>query len=500
MNRNGTLVAAVCALGFFGLVGLWAVYSNFRIDVPSKHIAVLTKKTGEDLVNTEEIAPDATHKGIQIEVLAEGRYFYNPYTWDWKVLPMIEVPTGQLGVRIRMVGEDLPYGDIIAWEGNQKGIVPDVLRPGRYAINPHVEKVEFHEPVTVPAGYKGVVTLLAAPMPADPNQLLVAAGTRGVQEQTLAPGTYYANPYVTRINLVDCRSQRFNLGNDGDMGFPSKDGFWIKLDGIIEFRVKPDRASEVFVTYNDAVNGERVDEEIVKKIILPNARSFCRLRGSNHAGRDFIGGDTRIQFQEDFQVAMREACDKLGVEVIQALITRIKPPDAIASPIRDREVAEQTLDQYGHQIAQQESEKRLAIEKQLVKRNQALVEADREVVVVVTKAKEVQQVAITKANENLGVARFHLDAAKDEAAAVLARGTAEAKVIEFNNVAEAAGWKRAVAAFGGNGREYGKFVLYRKLAPGFRQIMANTKDSPIMKIFEDFRKTPDTQPAIGGDK
>ena len=146
MNRNGTLVAAVCALGFFGLVGLWAVYNNFRIDVPSKHIAVLTKKTGEDLVNTEEIAPDATHKGIQIEVLAEGRYFYNPYTWDWKVLPMIEVPTGQLGVRIRMVGEDLPYGDIIAWEGNQKGIVPDVLRPGRYAINPHVEKVEFHEP------------------------------------------------------------------------------------------------------------------------------------------------------------------------------------------------------------------------------------------------------------------------------------------------------------------------------------------------------------------
>ena len=70
--------------------------------------------------------------------------------------------------------------------------------------------------------------------------------------------------------------------------------------------------------------------EIVNKIILPNARSFCRLRGSNHSGREFIQGDTRAQFQEDFQEAMAKTCDSQGVEVIQALITKIRPPEKIA--------------------------------------------------------------------------------------------------------------------------------------------------------------------------
>jgi regulator of protease activity HflC (stomatin/prohibitin superfamily) len=497
MNKSiGTLVASVFFLGFCGLIGLWTVYSWFRIDVPSKHIAVLIKKTGIDLENNQEVAPDDKHKGIQKDVLAEGRYFYNPYNWDWEVIEMVEVPTGQLGVRVRFIGDDLPYGETIAWQPNQKGIVPEVLRPGRYAINPHVERVDYHEPITVPAGYQGVVTLLAAPMPDNPNVLLVDDGKRGVQATALPPGTYYVNPYVTRINLVDCRSQRFNLGEASDMGFPSKDGFWVELDGIIEFRVKPDNASNVFVSYNDSsndVNGERVDEEIINKIILPNARSFCRLRGSNNAGRDFISGDTRIQFQNEFQEAMRKACDQLGVEIIQALITRIKPPEAIADPIRNREVAQQTLDQYKHQIEQFQSEKKLAIEQALVTRNQELVEADRKVVVMTLKAQEDQNVAVTQANENLEVAKLRLDAAKDEAAAILARGAAEADVIEFNNQAEAAGWKRAVEAFGGNGHEFARYTMHRKLAPGYRNIMANTKDSPIMDIFKEYRQQ---QPAL----
>ena len=54
---------------------------------------------------------------------------------------MVEIATDQLGVRIRLEGDDLEYGEIIAWEETQKGIVPEVLRPGRYAINPYLEKV-----------------------------------------------------------------------------------------------------------------------------------------------------------------------------------------------------------------------------------------------------------------------------------------------------------------------------------------------------------------------
>ena len=246
------------AIGITGVAILIAaayiVYTQFRIDVPARHFAVLTRKTGEDLDNHQEVAPDKDHKGLQLEVLSEGRYFYNPFTWGWSVYPMIEIPRDKMGVRIRLYGKDLPYGDFVAQDKTYKGIVKEVLDPGRYAINAividrntkrvvgiprsksdHVEIIELWEPKIIPAGYKGIVTNLAGPLPKDPNVLLVEKDCRGPQEETLDPGTYYKNPYMYRINSIDTRSQRFNLSQGKDMTFPSKDGFPILLDGIIEF-------------------------------------------------------------------------------------------------------------------------------------------------------------------------------------------------------------------------------------------------------------------------
>ena len=39
------------------------------------------------------------------------------------------------------------------------------------------------------------------------------------------------------------------------MGFPSKDGFWVTLDGVIEFAIKPGSEAEAFVMYNEDVTG-----------------------------------------------------------------------------------------------------------------------------------------------------------------------------------------------------------------------------------------------------
>ena len=95
-------------------------------------MAVLIRKTGEDLEPGVIIAPSSESKGVQKEVLTEGRYYYNPYDWEWQVVPQVEIPEGKLGVRIRMYGDDLAAGELIAWKENQKGIVSEVLRPGRY--------------------------------------------------------------------------------------------------------------------------------------------------------------------------------------------------------------------------------------------------------------------------------------------------------------------------------------------------------------------------------
>ena len=494
-NRNtGTGLLAVMLLSGLAVALTWMIYSSFRIDVGSGEIAILTHKTGKDLVNGHEIAPDETFKGVQKNVLTEGRYFYNPYSWSWEVVRQIEIVSGELGVMTSMTGEDLGYGEYLAQvdaDGNAttKGIMPGILNPGRYPINPYLYTVEKHPPVAIPAGFKGVITNLAAPLADQPNRLLVDAGERGVQSATLEPGTHYRSPYVYRVDLVDCRSQRFNLGEEGDMGFPSKDGFWVSLDGVIEFRVDPEKAAEVYVLFNQADNGQEIDEEIVKTVIMPNARSFCRLQGSNSSGREFIQGQTRKEFQEAFEISMREACQPLGIEIIQALITRIRPPEQIALPVRTREIAKQQELQYKQQTLQQESEQKLAVGKALVDQKQALVGADQKVVQITTQAMQEQEVALTKANENLAVAQLKLDASIDEAAAITARGQAAADVVRFNNAAEAAGWKKAVAAFDGDGKGYAQYVMFEKLASSYRRLMINTADSPIMSIFESFNST-----------
>jgi regulator of protease activity HflC (stomatin/prohibitin superfamily) len=347
-------------------------------------------------------------------------------------------------------------------------------------------------------------------MPHDPNTIVLAPadkGKRGVEAQTLDAKTYpeLSNPYIHRVQLVDCRSQRFNLSEDGDMGFPSKDGFWVVLDGIIEFRVMPERAAEVYVVYNELQNdgdATRIDEEVIKKVVLPNARSFCRLRGSDHSGREFISGDTRTKFQEDFQKELKNNCESQGIEIIQALITKISPPQQIAQPVRDRQIAVEKKKQFGRQLLQQESEKQLSIETEMNQRLQALVAAQQQVIKVTTEASQAQEIAIIEANKRLKVAELELQAATDLAAATLARGTADANVIRFQNQAEASGWEKAVQAFGGNGEEYARWTLLKKLAPAYRSIMVNTHDSPIMDIFRQYEQhssPPAPVKAAGGN-
>ena len=494
--------------GGIGLIVLgMVIYHNCRIDVGTGEMAILTAKTGLDITNGDEVAPSLNHKGAQASFLMEGRYFmnpfpegprfFNPYDWDWEVIPQTTIPEGKLRILISLVGEDPGYGEFLGAvekdgkaSGTQigtpvrKGIIPNVLIPGRYAINPNLFHLEMGEPVTIEAGYRGVVTNLAGKLPAKPNELLVEPGERGVQRETLKEGTQQVNPYVKRISKVDCRSQRFNLAENKDMGFPSKDGFWVSLDGRIQFRVNPEKAAEVYVIYNEDENGDAIDEEIIRKVIMPNARSFCRLAGSDKLGKDFIEGETRMEFESSFQTEMRAACEPLGIEIQEALITRINPPEQIAEPIQQRENSRLEEQKYQSQITQQEAEKNLAISKAKATQAKELVEIEQEIIKFKTEAEREQQVAETKAKEKLAVATLKLEAAQDEAAAITARGRATADVIGYENKADAAGWKRAVEAFNGNGDEYAQFVLYQKMASAYRRIMVNTADSPIMRMFE----------------
>ena len=302
-------------LGLVAIASVVSVYNSCKIEVGTGQQAVLIRKVGIDLDPEMELAPapkqgGSYYKGVQSGgpnngVLTEGRYFYNPIYWDWEITPQFVVPDGKIGIRIALSGEELPAGQILA-EPGQKGILAEVMKPGRYPYNPRAEIIELKDPVTVPAGYRGVVTLLSGPISTKPNEFLVESGKRGVQERTLEPGTYYLNPYQTRVSLVDCKSHRFNLGQGTEMDFLSSDGFPITLDGAVEFRVMADKVSDVFVKYNEAANGDEIDEEIIAKIITPESRALCRIGGSKLTGGEFIKGESREKFQRPGRATDKE--------------------------------------------------------------------------------------------------------------------------------------------------------------------------------------------------
>jgi hypothetical protein len=183
MKLNPLLLSVAITIAVLVIAIPSFIYEECRIDVPNKFIAVLTHKIGKDLEHGAVLAPSPEYKGVQREVLTEGRYYYNPYAWSWQVVPQVEIPEGKLGVRIRMYGEDLPAGELVATSSDQKGIDPKVLNPGRYPLNAvvvvdpknpsasnptrdnYAEIIELHDPVTIPAGYKGLIAELSAPRP-----------------------------------------------------------------------------------------------------------------------------------------------------------------------------------------------------------------------------------------------------------------------------------------------------------------------------------------------
>ncbi len=475
---DGVARHSIVGMIVLGLIVTAIFTTQGIVVVENKKAAVLVKKTGDPLPSGGIIAMGSEHKGIQLDLLPEGWHWRNPYTWDWEIVDQVEIPQGKLGIQVRNYGKDLPPGRVIAREG-EKGILDDVLRPGRYLVNPRAVTVMIDEAVQVPAGHVGVVALVSGRDPVNANVFLVEAEERGIQKQTLSPGTYYPNRYKQRIIPIDTRSHRFDMTGEKIIKFPSLDGFDITMEGTIEWYIDTARVAEVFAKY---VDERDVITCVVEDIILPSARAYSRIEGSKHLARDFIGGLTREKFQEEFLSGVKKNCQAQGIMIQSALVRQITPPPAISKPIKDREIAIRTREMYEQQKERERQQRLLSMEEKMKERKTLITQTNADVAVSITKATQEKEVALIEANRQLEVARLQLDAAQNLAAATVAGGKAKADVIVFKNAAEAAGLKNAALAFGG-GHTYVRYLLNQKLAPSFSYILSNT-DGPFAEMLK----------------
>jgi regulator of protease activity HflC (stomatin/prohibitin superfamily) len=479
-----------------------------RVVVGPGQVLVLLKKDGSrSLPGDQVIVPkppdskdqakyDAWEKqygdcnGILEQVYPEGTYFgFSPFDYERKTVDAQIIAGNKVGIVVKKFGQKLDDGQVLADPArDQRGPLPTWLRPGRYNeySNPYAYDVKQVDPIQVDPGHRGVVTILAAPKAKNPNQYLVEDAAQGVQRQTEPEGFRYINPFEKRIMPISIQSQRFEMTGNDAIRFPSSDSFEIKMEGFVEWSVIPDKLPLIYVEYGE---GGELIKFLDEKVILPYARSFSRLVGSQYNARDFISGDTKLKFQHEFESKLREACEKQGIEILQALVRDIVPPAEIKNPINEREIAKQQILSLQQQIQVAKSQADLARQTEMATQNQKIGEANKQVVTIVKKAEQERDVAITKAKQDLAVAELRLEAAQKQGDALVARGTAEANIILMNKTAEAEPLRQQISAFGG-GESYAQFFFYQKVAPAVKSILTNT-DGPFANLFQQFIQPPD---------
>ena len=170
-----------------------------RFYVGADQMAIVTSKDGRELPSGQILA-DPGQKGILREPLGEGRHFLNPIANDWKIVPVVIIPAGKVGIVTAKDGKSLPPGEFLADE-DQKGIWKNVLGPGKYRLNPEGYDVTLADAVNIPIGYVGVVTSLSGKKA--PDGQFAGPGEKGVRKDILQPGLYYINPNAYKIDVLE---------------------------------------------------------------------------------------------------------------------------------------------------------------------------------------------------------------------------------------------------------------------------------------------------------
>lgn len=231
------LLAAALVLAAFLVAGLYLIHEN--------QVGIVTRKLGGQKMPPGQVIARHGQVGVQAATLVPGLYYRAPIIWSIAKTPVIEVGPNSIAIIDAIDGRPLPAGRRLGDEvesnqfqdgeryldsGGYKGPQVAFLRPGRYRINNRLFSATVVNASQVPTGKVGLVTaqdgrplpsrLLVAPAPPNrptpdfPNArdhnffqdgpaFLSSGGYRGPQVDTIQPGTYYVNPLLFQVEIVD---------------------------------------------------------------------------------------------------------------------------------------------------------------------------------------------------------------------------------------------------------------------------------------------------------
>jgi hypothetical protein len=517
MNPRNVRIGAILVFAVVLFSGFWTWVIE-RTNVPAGQFMVLIHKWGKELGPDEIIAPSDSHKGVLLKTLGPGTYFINPLFYDSEVYPVIKVPAGNCLVQVRKFGRPLPAGQILAHENpddaldGERGVLPNLLLPGSYEINPYAYDVKLPgQVVEVNASEVGVRTLKVGKDPATltPDQrtseYTVPTGYRGLQREPLPQETYYVNPFVEAIYTVDTVARKVSFS---DIVFPSRDGFFLRPDVVVEYAVMRDKATELLVRLTDegvlhqadTTDKDQLRNEVLQKVVLPHVRGYTRIEGSNFYARDFIvtqsaNGDVQaatLNAREKLQAALvakvGSKCAEQGIEIRAITLQNIHLPEELLQQIWQRDLAKAELDKAQSDLKKFESQQDLAAKNALTPQATLVVQAQTTLKTAKIGAQTKKGNAELSFKQNLISAQLQLDASQKQAEAALSRGKAEATVIQKQNEAEVAGLKQAVSGFP-SPQHFAQYQLFTKLGPALHEVFSSD-DGDFAKLFSGIFSVP----------
>src|ERR1035437_6136272 len=395
---------------------LWPWQYNVKLQgftvIPSGKIGVVSAKDGVTLPinrllgssvecdsyqDAEAFLTNGGFKGRQVRMLVNGTYKINTHLFDVSITELVQIPADNVGIIITNDGAPLPLGDVAGKPieghnnfqdfdsfiklGGSKGLQPQVLQSGSYALNPWAVKIEVVPMTVIGIGHVGVVVSYVGEEGVDisgedfKHGNLVAKNQKGVQNDILEPGKYAINVKTTKVieipttnivlNWADSRTESHNLDkNLSTITVRSQDGFSFNLDVSQIIHIPMKDAPKVVARFGDMNN-------LVSQVLEPTIGNYFR---NSAQAQDIISFlNNRSARQAEAKTYIDKVLAEYNVQGVDSLIGDIVPPEAIMTTLSNRKIAEE-------QVITFESQKKAQVNRQLFEKEKAIADMQPDVV------------------------------------------------------------------------------------------------------------------------
>lgn len=240
-NGEAGFQAQTLAPGVYFGKWIWQYSIDFQAFtvIPTGKIGLLLAKDGIELEtgrilgrkvdcdsfqDAEAFLKNGGRKGRQTAIIAPGSYRINTLLFEIELTDMTQIPDNAVGIITTMEGSPLEEGQIAGKiindhnkfqdvdtflnNGGYKGLQEQVILAGSYFLNPWFTKVEMVKMTEIPIGHVGVIISYVGEEGKDLSGVdfkhgnIVEKGHKGVWAEPIGPGKYPINPYIMKVELV----------------------------------------------------------------------------------------------------------------------------------------------------------------------------------------------------------------------------------------------------------------------------------------------------------